>query len=454
MRKENFFDPTCCQLCGECLFQCPVLNYPLKRAKQEKSRLNQAKPSSVLDLCTTCFSCNYYCPNQCSPYELVLLRWQERYEQKGLPAIARMVVPTEPASLWSQLYPFLDEEELEQIKKWRESRGKEEKELLLTGCFSGLNPLLAKSRIFSELIPFGNELFWCSGGHIYQLGLLELVEEIGTLEKEFLEQINPKRIITLMNAEYVMLKRIFPEKFGLEIPFPALPLEQWLLQRIKGGELKLEQKIKKKITIHDNCFSKPLGEESWQAVREIVRLCGAEIVEMRHHQKDALCCGFGAGAGRFNLFDLLNHGWRRLKEAEESGADWLLVYCSACYFILSVVKALVGSRLEIYHLSELAELSCGAEPRHKLNHRAWDLLAIISAQVMRMVLFKKERERFWIAPELLKEKFGKEELELVSDSLTSFLRGIYQSRFIQNPLTRAGIHLFSRMLLSLQRRGR
>jgi len=453
MKKENFFDPACCQLCGECFFQCPVLNYPLKRAKQEKSKLNQAKPSPVLDLCTTCFSCNYYCPNQCSPYELILLRWQERYEQKGLPAIARMVVPTEPASLWSQLYPFLDEEELEQIKKWRESQGKGKKELLLTGCFSGLNSFLAKSRIFSELIPFGNELFWCSGGHIYQLGLLELVEEIGTLEKEFLEQINPKRIITLMNAEYVMLKKVFPEKFGLEIPFPALPLEQWLLQRIKAGEIKLERKVKKKITIHDNCFSKPLGEESWQAVREIVRLCGAEIVEMRHHQKDALCCGFGAGAGRFSLRDLLNHAKKRLKEAEESGADWLLVYCSACYFILWVAKVLLGSRVEIYHLIEMVELSTGGERMGNPESRAWDLLAIISGNIFRMIFQAEERRRFWIEPGLLKQNFAGQQLHLNRDRITAFFRRLYQGRLIQNKLSLGLVRGLSRTLLNLAERG-
>ena len=454
MKKEKFFDPNCCKLCGACFSNCPVLGFDLERAKKEKERLNKGEPSPVLDLCTTCFSCNYYCPNNCSPYELILLRWQERYEQKGLPSIARLVVPTDPASLWQRLYPLLELRELETIKSWRSTQDKQGKEILLTGCFSALNPLLAKSPNLSQLVPFGNELFWCSAGHIYQLGLLELVEEIAQLEKNFLEKLNPKRIITLMNAEYAMLKKIFLEKFSVDIPFPAVPLEQWLLEEIEKGKIKLERKIKKKITIHDNCFSKALGEESWQAVRKIAELCGAKIVEMRHFQKDALCCGFGAGAGRFNLFDLIGYSLRRLKEAEETKAEWLLVYCSACYFILSVVKALVGSKVEIYHLLELVDLASGAKPAHTLNQRAWDLIAIISAQILKMIFNPAQRKRFWIEPEKLKEKFGKEEPEPSPDALVSFLQKMYQSTIVQNPLSLGVIHLFSRILLSLQRRGR
>ncbi|MCK4723018.1 MAG: hypothetical protein KAT75_06930, partial [Dehalococcoidia bacterium] len=105
--KARFFSPDCCQLCGECLSRCPVLGYSLSQAREEKDRLNRALSSPVLDKCTTCFSCNFYCPNQCQPYDLILLRWDERYRARGLPAIARMVIPRDRASIWNQLYPLL-----------------------------------------------------------------------------------------------------------------------------------------------------------------------------------------------------------------------------------------------------------------------------------------------------------------------------------------------------------
>jgi len=452
LEKAGFFSPDCCQLCGECLFRCPVLGYSRSQAKQEKERLNQGLPSPVLARCTTCFSCNFYCPNQCRPYELILLRWDERYHAQGLPAIARMVIPGDRASIWSQLYPLLPTEEKAIVRSWREIEDKPGKEILLTGCFNALSPYLTMTPLLADLTPYGDERLWCSGGHIYQLGLLEVVDRIGQRAKRVFDKLQLKRVVTMMAAEYAMLTKILPEKFGITFDCDVIPLERWLWERIEQGKLQLNHKIGKRITIHDNCFSKSIGDQHWQIVRDIANACGAEIVEMEHNRQNALCCGFGAAAGRFSLLDLVGQGARRLREAEASGADWLVVSCSACYFVLSVVKELFGSRLELFHLLELVDTAEGRRPIHRTRERAYDIISVISANLTRMAFISQARRQFWVDLSEFDREIEPSEIPFQADRLTGFFNRLYRSRVVQNGATQASIHGLVRLILHLRRR--
>ncbi len=449
--KNNFFDADCCKLCGECLSRCPVLGYSPSRAKEEKERLNRAEPNEVLDKCTTCFSCDLYCPNECNPYELVLLRWNERYESRGLPAMARMVIPSDETSIWNRLYPLLPADEKEAIKNRRKIEGKSGKDILLTGCFSAFSPYLTMTPVLSELTPYGDERLWCTGGHIYQLGLLEVVEAIAQRAKRVFEELKPRKVVTMMAAEASMLNRILPEKFGINYDIEVMTLEQWLWERIERGKLKLDRKIKKRISFHDNCFSKSIGDELWQVARDIAVECGADVVEMKHNRENALCCGFGTAAGRFNILDLIEGGALRFREAEDAGAEWMVVYCAACYFILSVVKELIGSKVELYHLIELVDMAEGRKPPHRTRARAFDILSIMSANISRMLLSSDARKRFRIDLSQFDRNPDPARLNLAPDKLTGAYNRFYKSGLVQNRVTQAGLHRLVRLILQLRK---
>ena len=255
-----------------------------------------------------------------------------------------------------------------------------------------------------------------------------------------------------MAAEYVMLTKILPDKFGVTFDVEVVPLEQWLWQQIEQGELRLSHKIGKRITIHDNCFSKSIGDQHWQMVRNIAGECGAEIVEMEHNRENALCCGFGAAAGRFNLLDLIEHGARRLRAAEETGAHWLVVYCSACYFVFSLVKEIYGSRVELYHLLELVDMADGRTPIHRTQERASDIISIISANLTRMAFNAEARRRFWIDLSQPDHEMNSAQINFQADRLTGFFNRAYKNRLIQNRATQSSLHLLVRLILHLRRR--
>jgi len=440
-----------CNLCGTCLSSCPVLSFEQDKAIAEKQRLNSGQPSMVLDKCTTCLSCDLYCPNGFDPYELILLRWSERYQKKGLPALARMVMPGDPASIWSQLYPLMPLDEQELIKSWRIRTGKSGQDILLTGCFSAFSPYLTMTPLLAGLTPYGDERNWCSGGHIYQLGLLDVVERVGLRLQDVFNELKPRKVVTMMAAEYAMLGKILPQRFNTSFDFEVVPLEHYLLDRLRSGQLKLDSRLNKRVAIHDNCFSKAAGDAVWSPVRELVQACGVNILEMQHNKQDALCCGFGAAAGRFDLFDLIEQGKKRLAEAEATGADHLIVYCSACYFIFSVVRELTGSKLEIFHILELLDMAEGRQPPHRTRRRAFNIIAIMSANITRMLMQSNARQRFKIDLATIQGAPGPADVDFKPDRLCAFYNGFLNNPVMQNPFSLATLTALVRLALAGRR---
>jgi len=441
-----------CNLCGTCLSSCPVLNLELDRAIAEKQRLNSGHLSMVLEKCTTCLSCDLYCPNGFDPYELILLRWNERYQKKGLPALARMVMPGDPASIWTQLYPLMPPDEQELIKNWRNRSGTSGKDILLTGCFSAFSPYLTMTPLLADLTPYGDERNWCSGGHIYQLGLLDVVDKVGLRMQAVLDELRPRKLVTMMAAEYAMLGTILPQRFNISFDFEVVPLEHYLLDKLRSGQLKLSYKLNKRVAIHDNCFSKAAGDAVWSPARELVQACGVKIVEMQHSKQDALCCGFGAAAGRFDLFDLIEQGKKRLSEAEDTGAEYLIVYCAACYFIFSVVRELIGSKLEIYHILELLDMAEGRQPLHRTRRRAFNIVAIMSANITRMLLQSKARQRFKIDLETIRGAPGSQDVDFKPDRLCAFYNNFLNNPLMQNRFSLSILTALGRLAMAGRRR--
>jgi Fe-S oxidoreductase len=441
-----------CNLCGTCLSSCPVLNLEPASAIAEKQRLNSGQSSMVLENCTTCLSCDLYCPNGFDPYELILLRWNERYQKKGLPALARMVMPGDPASIWTQLYPLMPPDEQGLIKNWRTRSGKSGKDILLTGCFSAFSPYLTMTPLLADLTPYGDERNWCSGGHIYQLGLLDVVDKVGLRMQAVFDELRPRKLVTMMAAEYAMLGKILPQRFNTSFDFEVVPLEHYLLDKLRSGQLKLDCRVDKRVAIHDNCFSKVAGDAVWSPLRELVQACGVKIVEMQHNKQDALCCGFGAAAGRFDLFDLMAQGKKRLGEAEATGADCLVVYCAACYFIFSVVSELVGSKLEIYHILELLDMAEGRQPLHRTRRRAFNIISIMSTNITRMLLQSKARQRFKIDAAAIQGAPEFADVDFKADRLCAFYNGFFNNPVTQNPFSLSILTALVRLALAGRRR--
>ncbi|MHA1831352.1 MAG: heterodisulfide reductase-related iron-sulfur binding cluster, partial [Candidatus Helarchaeota archaeon] len=357
---NDFFDIDKCDQCGICLNKCPVLLYPIEKAKIEIKKLINLEKAEVILKCHSCFSCNLYCDKNCNPYNLILFNFYTRYVEKGISPIAKLVLPNEKYNLWTGLEFLFSKNENEIINNWDKEFTKQ---FLLMGCFTQFFPYLTESNIIKDIKKRGTEKLWCNGGHIYQLGLLDIVDQIGNMTINEFKRKKVEKIITFMEAEYSMIKNILP-RFGHKIDIELETLSQYLLKEIKNNDLKLTKRLKSKVTIHDNCFSKSLGSESWDTNRQILNELGLKIIEMEHNKENATCCGFGAASYSFNVLDIMKQSYIRLKEAESTGAKALIVYCSACLFIFSVAKELLNIKLPIFHIFELVQFATGETPKH------------------------------------------------------------------------------------------
>jgi hypothetical protein len=390
------FDETGCDFCGECLVRCPELHLDESEAKAEMQRLVQSRePPSTLTRCSSCFSCNFYCPRDCKPYDLILSRWDERYRREGSPPVWKFLCPNETSNLWSGLHAILPESARTTVEEWMTAAPSET--VFLPGSFFHLVPeVLAGSRLLQGVAVMDLPGHWECGAYLYQGGYLDVVRRIGAMVREDLDRWGVKKIIAGLDSVHAMLTNVHPLENGIRFEQEILDFHEWILEEIQTGRLRLERKLDLAVTVHDNCYAKVGGDRYFDQARRLLDLAGADVVEMRHHRVDALCCGFGRGAGwssNFRIpFDILDGAVARIREAEATGTDTLVTYCAGCFWLFLAAGELVESRMRVVHLIELVREAMGEAIAFPRRERAWDILAAMTHQIGR----RMGRRNFWI----------------------------------------------------------
>lgn len=103
----------------------------------------------------------------------------------------------------------------------------------------------------------------------------------------------------------------------------------------KGGESSSIES--REVSVHDPC---PLRDDHrvQAAVRGLLTDLGLTVVEMRHHGKQALCCGEGGAVSCVNPH--LSESWAILR-AQEAQQRLVVTYCSGCVAYLNRVTPTV-----------------------------------------------------------------------------------------------------------------
>lgn len=387
-----------CDFCGECLLRCPESGLSLEEAKAEIEKLaNDEGWAGILSKCSSCFACNLYCKQKVNPYDLVLQRWNERYRRVGAPPLLQMVCPTKEPNLWSSFHAIAPAPARSVLDEWLQRQPGEE--LLLMGSFNYLVPeVFHGSRLLGDSPPVSLPQHWECGAYLYQMGYLDEVGRVGRMVREDFDSWGIKKVINTMDAVHHLFTEIQPGAMGVRYSQEFVNFYDLVLERFDSGELSAENPLDVTVTVHDNCYSKASGGPAMDRARRLVELTGCRQVEMEHNREDALCCGFGLGASwtsnRKIPFDILGGAVRRVKEAEESGADVLVTYCGGCMWLLLVARELCDSRVQVRHIVELLRESIGEKVSFDASGRAWDILSIMVYQILRAM----PRGRFHLGP--------------------------------------------------------
>lgn len=369
--------------------------------------------------------------------------------------MARFIFPNEPENMWTTTRLLMGKDELSLLRSWEDNLKNPRKEVLLTGFYNNLVPYIAQTSLIDELKPAiaGSDSMFGMGEDAYRIGLFEEAERLGNLAKRKFSEMGIEKMYCFMVVEASMFTDVLPGKFGIDFDFEVELLDSWILDRIKGGKIELKNRIDMKATVHDNCCGRYMEGTLQDTTREMVERTGCEVVEMRHSRESALCCGwagtvptlFGPTSGNplHTLLNLLQSLYLRWQEAEETGADIIVVPCPGCYVFLSLIKVLVNSELDVYLPMELVQVAAGETPVHRNEERAWDILAVTTNLVLKWAFSPR---RFFPRPVDVEEPLP--EAGRGDAARIRLLGRLYHGFLVQNPVSRSLIASAAKALIA------
>ena len=365
------FRPDLCVQCGECFHRCPVMHLPLDLAKAESVRLARGEETRVvLQKCTSCFACNFICPNGCNPAQRIIEIWHQKSVERGLPVRALYFTPQSPLNFRTYVVERLPEDEKALINSWKDESPCEE--VFYPGCNVITVPYITRTRLLNGMNIRGS-LDLCCGETYYRTGQYELLERSASRLAAWHRRLNFKRMIIPCTAGRNMFTNILP-RFGFKLDFEIEHMLPWLLRRIESGVIPIVSPLNMTATVQDSCYGKMFGKDYLDVPRKLLESIGVKVVEEDLCRENALCCGIGGGfshASGYHPWDITLATLRSLRLASRTRAQALAVYCAGCLQMLTVGQIVYPNRMPIYHILELLQMATGERPlrRHKARGR-------------------------------------------------------------------------------------
>jgi len=227
--------------------------------------------------------------------------------------------------------------------------------LYFVGCTSALTPqiqhvAIASAKLFNKLsIDFSvfGEHEVCCGSVGMRTGDRKSFEEVAEQNTNLFKERGIKRIVTSCAGCYRTFKKDYGEKLeGIEI----LHTIEFLNDIISKKDVQLKN-LDIKTTYHDPCH---LGRHMglYDAPRDLLTKI-SKMTEMKTNRVGAMCCGAGGGVKKGFPELSMEMAKNRVKEAEETSAEYLVSTCPFCWRNLSDAIESSGSNMKMIDLVEL-----------------------------------------------------------------------------------------------------
>lgn len=190
----------------------------------------------------------------------------------------------------------------------------------------------------------------CCGSVLLRMGDKEF-ERIAFDNIRQFKSLGIKILVTSCAGCYKTIKFDYPKIERLD--FDVLHMVEFLEELKNKGTLKLRHPVERVVTYHDPCH---LGRASgvFDAPRAVLNaIPGVELVEMERIFQYSRCCGAGGGvkAGFPEIQSKM--ALRRIREAEVTGAEYLVSACPFCFSGLQVGLKASGSNLVMKDITGL-----------------------------------------------------------------------------------------------------
>ena len=386
------FDLEKCTFCGLCFNKCPVMHLPLDEAIEEMHRLVDGEETKhVLQKCESCFDCNYICPEEANPAQLILQRWHEKYEKEGMAAYASYFIPHESVNFRTYVLERMPDDEKAILAEWAEESPAEE--IFYPGCNIITVPYLTKSKIF-EGYTFRGALEYCCGEMYLRMGIPEKAKEAGLKVRDWFRRMGVKKVTIACTAGYNMFTNVLP-LLGVHFDVEFQHFYPVLLEKLQSGELKVTNSLNLTATVQDSCYGKIFGDRYLNTVRKILEIIGVKVIEAPKSRYTGLCCGIAGGFSQysnFNPFRIAVSTIKSLRNHASIHPDIFAVYCAGCLQMFAVGKIVYPTRQYVLHLFQLVQMAIGEQPIRREKEKAIQFFAGTLRNQIPLML-KKERYR-------------------------------------------------------------
>ncbi|MFX0002593.1 MAG: (Fe-S)-binding protein [Promethearchaeota archaeon] len=353
----KFIEETC-ERCGTCLLECPYIDITPQNAKDAITHRIETKTES--ELSKDCFGCGYcdkICPTKSNPSELAREINLKKINKQGIPRFF-IISKENPSNYTSLALQFGPDTKKQDIKEYLNPPNSEK--MFYLGCgLSYVQTDLIKTKLLDGLPKIGGDKY-CCGGIVTMFGDEEAKIKGKSLLNEF-KELGVKKFIMFCPGCLGVMKGIYAKllpEFQNSIEFQTF--SQYIIEKYHQDEIKFTNKINQRITFHDPCAWMDLDQGVFEAPRELLEILGAEVVEMKHNQKTALCCGSPFSDTNKELYKKVTG--IRVDEALEVEADMIAVSCTGC---LRLAKPAKERNIETYHMLELTQIAVGEKPPHR-----------------------------------------------------------------------------------------
>ena len=370
------FNEETCVLCGECLSQCPFLDMSVETAQDEIITMIETRTSeTILTRCAACGYCNSICPTESNPLSLMREIKANHYANTGVPGMFLNTQEVTPnmLSMCSEVNAPVKAEILNRCHAPGNGR-----EMFHLGCgVPHIFPDLVQTTLL-DTMPITGGMEFCCGGYIYSFFGEEEAKQAGRKFLKTYQDLGVEKLVTYCPECDGIISGLYPkliEEFNIE----TQTFIDYLLERVHNGDLTFPNKIDMSLTFHDPCPWRGLDSKVYDGPRELLRILGADVVEMDHHGKESLCCGFPKVPGMDpGVSDRV--AGRRVAEARAAGADAIVVNCTGCIQIAGKARE---NGLDTFHITELVQMAIGEHPPHRCGQVMKETMGAVMRQMQR-----------------------------------------------------------------------
>jgi Fe-S oxidoreductase len=372
-----------CETCGLCLQKCPVMKMEKAESRAEIGRLLKGlETERVLSECTFCFSCNQYCPQGLRPYALIMERAMEKNRRTGEgppPFMDYLMTGKTDSCLFWDVYAAESAEEKAILDRWEIVPSKST-EVLYIGCMGREIPYgIERSRVFDGLPKYAPHNA-CCGELAYRYGDYQAFAETVERTRKMLETLDTERLVCYCGSCTNYLGNIWPNYHGVKLPFEIVSVWQWLWEKCRKDEIKVERPINRKVVLTDACYGSELGDGFLDAVRGLHRAVGMEVVELENNRVDNLTCGtVSILRNNYDLREGARETKRKMAQVLNTGVGDLNCYCPGCYMQLR--GAARRSNIQMHYALEEILWAFGDEYPVPLEERAAKQAELFIAKV-------------------------------------------------------------------------